>query len=163
MYANVLDIGCGTGYPIDVYLTGRNDRVTGIDPSVRMLEKAISLKLEKARFYCTDLFSFETAETFDAAIAFDSIFHIPLTMQHAIYPKVSWLLKPNGIFLFTHGIKSGTVHGSMFGEPFSYSALDKEALLKALDNSQFDIVEFHENYQAPITGTRDVLILAKKR
>ena len=161
--ASVLDIGCGSGSPIDVFLAGRQFRVTGIDPSEKMLEKAISLNLGMARFYCTDLFGFETGETFDAVIAFDSIFHIPFDLQKYIYPKVSTFLKQNGFFLFTHGKKSGTVHGTMHGEPFSYSALDQQILKNELNSSGFDIVEFHEDYQDPVTGTRDVLVLAKKR
>ena len=161
--AGILDVGCGSGYPIDVYLTGKGFRVTGIDPSENMLDKAISLKLDGAAFYCTDLFGFETNETFDAVIAFDSIFHIPFDRQKDIYPKISALLKPNGLFLFTHGKESGTVHGTMFGEPFSYGALDKEILKCELNDAGFDIAAFHEDYRDPVTGTRDVLIVARKR
>ena len=161
--ASVLDIGCGSGFPIDVFLANRQFQVTGIDPSEKMIEKAISLKLEKACYYCTDLFEFETNETYDAVIAFDSLFHIPFALQKKIYPKVSTLLKPNGLFFFTHGKKSGTVNGTMNGEPFSYSALDKEMVEEELNNSGFDIVEFYEDYQDTITGTRDILVLAKKR
>ena len=161
--ASVLDIGCGSGSPIDVFLVSKQFRVTGIDPSEKMLKKAISLRLGMACYYCTDLFGFETSESYDAVIAFDSLFHIPFDLQKNIYPTVSTFLNRNGLFLFTHGKKSGTVHGMMHGESFSYSALDKEMLKNELNNSGFDIVEFHEDYQDPITGTRDVLILAKKR
>lgn len=47
---HVLDIGCGTGFPIDAYLSGQGFSVTGIDVSARMLEKARKLNLKNARF-----------------------------------------------------------------------------------------------------------------
>lgn len=161
--ASILDVGCGTGYPIDVFLADKGFCITGIDPSENMLHKAISLKLPGAAFHCTDLFGFEPNETYDAVIAFDSIFHIPFDRQKDIYPKISALLKPKGLFLFTHGKRSGAVHGTMFGESFSYGALDTEILKHALTDSGLDIVAFHEDYQDPITGSRDVLIVARKR
>ena len=48
---HVLDIGCGTGFPIDAYLSGQGFSVTGIDVSARMLEKARKLNLKNARFF----------------------------------------------------------------------------------------------------------------
>ena len=163
VHASVLDIGCGSGYPIDVFLAGKGFRVTGIDPSEKMLEKAISLKLEKATYSLTDLFGFQPEETYDAVVAFDSIFHIPFERQKDIYPRVSSFLKQNGLFLFTHGKRGGTVCGRMFGEPFSYSALDIEELKTGLNDSGLEIEAFHEDYRDRITGTRDHLVLARKR
>ena len=161
--ANILDIGCGSGYPIDYYLAGRGFCVTGIDPSGKMIEKAFSLKLERACFYRVDLFGFETDEVFDAVVAFDSIFHIPFEEQKKIYPKISALLKKNGLFLFTHGAKSENAFGTMFGEPFSYGALDIKTLKNELFNCGFEIVEFFEDYNDDVTGTRDLLALVRKK
>ena len=161
--AGVLDIGCGTGYPIAAYLASCGFAVTGIDPAEKMLEKAIAQKLPGARFFHADLFSFETDDMFDAALALDSIFHIPQARQREIYPKVSKLLKPGALFLFTHGRSAGEVHGSMFGEPFSYAALDIDSLGGCLADAGFMIVRETENYSDPITGTRDLIVLAKKK
>ena len=160
--AKVLDIGCGTGYPIDEYLCAAGFSVTGVDPAERMLEKAVGLGLSNARFLHTDLFGFETEEKFDAAIAFDSIFHIPLERQREIYPKVAGLLKDGAYFLFTHGKTTGSVQGTMFGEPFFYSALDGEVLKGSLLEAGFEIVRFVENYSDPVTGTQDLIVLAKR-
>lgn len=160
--AKVLDIGCGTGYPIDEYLSSMGFTVTGIDPAERMLEKATGLGLPNALFLHTDLFGFETEEKFDAAIAFDSIFHIPLERQRDIYPKVAGLLKDGAYFLFTHGRVTGSVQGTMYGEPFFYSALDGDILKSCLSKAGFEIVRFVENYSDPVTGTRDLVVLAQR-
>ena len=122
--SRILDIGCGSGYPIDVFLSGRGFTVTGIDPSKEMIGLANRLELDGASFQACGLFEFEPDAPFDAVIAFDSLFHIDLDSQPAIYPKVASWLKPGGLFLFTHGKKTGTVSGKMFGESFLYGALD---------------------------------------
>ena len=160
--ARVLDIGCGTGYPIDQFLCEKGFSVTGIDPSEKMLQKAIGLSLSNAKFCFSDLFSFETDADFDAAIAFDSIFHIDLQNQNKIYQKISGLLKPGGLFLFTHGREKGTVEGDMFGERFVYSALDEEEVIRILKSENFEIIEKYKNYSDPVTGTRDLIVIARK-
>lgn len=160
--AEVLDVGCGTGIPIDRYLAGRGFLVTGIDPSGNMLRKAASLGLSGAVFLHTDLASFRTEKTFDAVVAFDSLFHVPAETQKAIYPKIASLLNPGGFFLFTHGKKAGDAKGTMFGEVFFYAALDRDDLVESLQRAGFRIVELYEDYSDPVTGERDLLVLARK-
>ena len=116
--ARILDVGCGTGYPISGYLSENGFSVIGIDPAEKMLEKAENLRLENAEFHLCDLFSYETQEKFGAVIAFDSVFHIPMDKQAQIYPKLACLLTPGGLFLFTGGKKAGDVKGQMFDQEF---------------------------------------------
>ena len=160
--AAILDIGCGSGYPIDVFLSGRGFTVTGIDPSKEMIGLANRLELDGASFQACGLFEFEPDAPFDAVIAFDSLFHIDLDSQPAIYPKVASWLKPGGLFLFTHGKKTGTVSGKMFGESFLYGALDADRLRGCLGEIGLEPIWFYEDYEAPVTGQRDLLVLARK-
>lgn len=161
--AHVLDIGCGTGYPIDQFLCENGFSVTGIDPSGNMLKKAIELSLPNSEFFKTDLLSFKTDQTFDAAIAFDSIFHIDLQDQRKIYPKISSLLNPGGLFLFTHGRETGAVEGEMFGEKFVYSALDEEEIRRIFEKEDLKIIERYIYFSDPVTGTRDLVVIARKK
>lgn len=73
---HVLDIGCGTGFPIDAYLSGQGFSVTGIDVSARMLEKARKLNLKNARFLLADAAEYFSDEQFGGVIAFDSLWHL---------------------------------------------------------------------------------------
>lgn len=50
----VLDVGCGTGCPIDVFLTEQGFSVVGIDVSPKMIEKARALGLKNAHFLTAD-------------------------------------------------------------------------------------------------------------
>lgn len=161
--ARILDVGCGTGWPIDVYLDGRGLSVTGIDPSGNMLARAQALGLSRAEFRHAGLFEYEADEAFDAVIAFDSLFHIPLELQERIYPRISGFLKKGGLFLFTHGLRTGDVSGEMFGEPFYYSALDEDRLLACLEKASLEVLRFCKDYEDPVTGTRDLLALTRKR
>lgn len=48
---SVLDIGCGSGYPISAYLSNQGFQVTGIDISEEMIKQAKQLNLPDAVFY----------------------------------------------------------------------------------------------------------------
>lgn len=159
---NVLDAGCGTGYPVSYFLCKNGFTVTGIDLSEKMLEKARTLGLDKATFLRADLLNFKTDTQFDAVIAFDSLWHIPYERQREIYPVLSSLLLPGGMLLFTHGKTEGEMTGTMYGERFYYSALDTEEVRTLLLSNGFEILLCTENYEEKTTGTRDLLIVAKK-
>ena len=76
---------------------------------------------------------------------------------------MSSLLRPNGYFLFTHGKRRGTVRGTMFAHQFAYSALDAEEVKKLLRENSMDIISWQEEYSEATTGTRDLLVVAKRR
>lgn len=161
--SEVLDAGCGTGYPISDYLTKRGFKVTGIDPSEKMLEKALSLNLNDAEFIKSEFLSFSPTKTFDAIIAFDCLWYIAPENQPDIYKKAAELIKSGGYFMFTHGATHGEIQGEMFGENFFYSALSLKEVKSLLSQNGFDIVRIETNYSEPTTGTRDLLVFAKKR
>jgi len=157
----ILDIGCGTGWPIAKYLTEQGFLVTGIDISEKMLGIANGLGLSGAEFVLCDFFDFRPAEKYDGIIAFDSFFHFPRDRQAEIYAKASSLMKDGGYLLFTHGNTDGERTGDMFGESFYSSALETKAVHKLLAESGFCIEMSAENYKDG-DGQRDLLIMARK-
>ena len=161
--ARVLDIGCGTGSPIDTYLCEKGFSVFGIDISEKMIAEAVKHNLPNARFVVKDFMDFQSNKLFDAVIAFDSIWHIEEERQSEIYEAVSRLLRPGGYFLFTHGREQGTVHGTMFSHEFVYSALDGEQVRRLLSEQDLEIVSWQEDYEEATTGTRDLLVVARKK
>jgi 2-polyprenyl-3-methyl-5-hydroxy-6-metoxy-1,4-benzoquinol methylase len=161
--ASILDVGCGTGKPIDVYLSDNKFKVVGIDISNKMIDFAKELNLENTIFINTDFLDYKSDDKFDAIIAFDSFWHIDLDDQPSIYKKCASLLVDDGYLLFTHGIRHETILGKMFSHSFSYSALAKDELKKALTDNNFTIISWYENYEEKTTGTRDLLVIAQKR
>lgn len=160
--ANVLDAGCGTGFPISAYLSECGFKVTGFDPSEKMLEKAKTLNLRDTQFYKADFLSFNTDSLFDAVIAFDCLWYIEPEKQREIYKKAASLLKSGGYFMFTHGKENGEISGEMMGKTFYYSALSAQEVLFLLKQNGFETLRAETDYKELTTGTRDLLIFAKK-
>lgn len=158
----VLDIGCGTGRPIDSFLAGEGFFVTGIDVSPKMIWAAKSSRIKNAVFENADILEYKTDKKFDAVIAFDSIWHVPRDSQASLYGIFAGLLRAGGRLLFTHGLTDGELTGTMFGEEFYYASLDKSAVCGLLRQNGFEIVSQAEKYKEKTTGERDLLITARK-
>ncbi len=96
----VLDIGCGAGVPITRTLAQRF-RVTGVDISGEQIRRA-RLNVPTATFLHGDIMSSTfPAASFDAAVAFYSIFHLPRQEHPELLRRISQWLKPGGYFLAT--------------------------------------------------------------
>lgn len=161
--SKILDVGCGTGYPISDYLSSKGFKVTGIDISNKMIERANSLKLENAEFYTSGLLEYESSDLFDAVIAFDSLWHIPFKRQEEIYRKLSYLLKKDGVLLFTHGKNESELTNKMFGKEVYFSSLSKKKVHKLLYLNHFQLLASIEDYKEETTGHRELFIIAKKQ
>ncbi len=158
----ILDIGCGTGYPIARYLSDKGFEITGIDITENLLAKAKALNLPNASFYLIDFFEFIPETKFDGVIAFDSFFHFPKEKQAEIYSRVGSWMVPEAYLLFTHGATEGETMGEMFGEEFYYSCLNTPDVHRLLENSGLEVVQSIENYTEKDMD-RDLVILARKK
>lgn len=158
----VLDIGCGTGFPIATYLSNQGFTLTGIDFSEKLLQKAIDRNLPNTNLYLCNFFDFEPSEKYDGIIAFDSFFHFPKEKQNLIYSRVSNWMNNDAYLLFTHGNEDGEIQaGEMFDEMFYYSSLNKFEVRRLLSDAGLEIVWEEEMYTERDLD-RDLVILAKK-
>lgn len=105
---SVLDIGCGTGLPLTRFLATSKLKVTGIDISSKMIEKA-EMNVPFASFMKGDIITAGFENQFDGILAWDSLFHIPIEKQEMVIRKILALLKSNGVFLFTSGGTYGEI------------------------------------------------------
>lgn len=99
--SSILDIGCGSGWPVATTLAATGHRVAGIDPSPTLLA-AFRRALPDANTAC------EAAEDsrffgrrFDGAVAVGLLFLLPEAAQAALIARVGRALYPGGGFLFT--------------------------------------------------------------
>jgi predicted TPR repeat methyltransferase len=97
-FANVLDLGCGTGLCAP-FLHQLGDRLTGVDLSRRMLEKA------SARGLYSDLVEAEagdfldhSTDRFGLVVAADFVIYFGDLV--ALFEKIARVLKPGGLFAF---------------------------------------------------------------
>jgi cyclopropane fatty-acyl-phospholipid synthase-like methyltransferase len=158
---NVLDIGCGAGFPITTYLSEQGFSVTGIDIAAKLLQKALDRNMPNTELYLCDFFDFEPRDKYDGVIGFDSFFHFPKEKQKEIYKRVSAWMNRDAYLLFTHGNRDGEIEGKMFNEMFYYSSLDKDELYRLLVEAGFEVVWSKEKYVERDTD-RDLVILARK-
>lgn len=143
--AKVLDLGCGTGDPIARYVLDRGYRVTGIDESSEMLKFARQA-LPKAEFIHANMVDVEFTEAFDAAIAWDSMFHVERKHHAAIYRKLANTLKTGGRLLLSVGgsapSEDEAVQGftsEMYGETFYYSGFAPNVARELIEAAGFEI------------------------
>ena len=144
--AHVLDLGCGNGEPIAKHIVARGYRLTCVDQSAEMLKFARQT-VPDADFIHADMVNVELAETFAAAVAWDSMFHIERKHHAAIYRKLSNALKPGSRILCSVGgsapdDEDDSVEGftsEMFGETFYYSGFAPEITRKMIETAGFEI------------------------
>ena len=139
--AEILDIGSGSGRPIDKFLSDAGHRVLGIDVSEKLIEIARQ-NVPDASFMKVDVRDFNTQRQFDAVIAWDSLFHLQPDQQEPVFKRVGTFIKPAGYFLFTHGGREAEMEGEMYGHRFSYSSPDPEKIKKLLHAAGFRILSF---------------------
>lgn len=120
--SSVLDIGCGAGVPITQSLAKRFT-VTGVDISSEMIRLARA-NVPHARFVQSDITSVEfDASTFDAVVAFFSLFHIPREDHPRLFRRIRDWLKPGGYLMCTLSLEgeTGYTEDDFFGAKMYWS------------------------------------------
>ena len=113
-YDNLLDIGCGTGYLIDMLSKNHKAKYTGLDLSPKMIEECHKKKIKNAIFVegKSDKLPFDD-NTFDVVTCSQSFHHYPETdkpLQEALR-----VLKPGGVYIISD---TGVGPFKMFGVKF---------------------------------------------
>ncbi len=107
----VLDIACGTGYMIPYYLEAGAKKVTGVDISSQMLEKA-GQKFRghsKVDFVNGDAEKFEFDEKYDICVIYNAFPHFP--SPAALLHNLSTALADNGSICIAHGACRAVIDG----------------------------------------------------
>lgn len=140
-----LDIGCGSSGRIIDLLLSRRFEVEGLDLSTQMLALARA-RHPKVVFHHADICTWEFPCPYDFISAWDSIWHVPLTLQQAVLQKLCAALQPGGVLIFTTGGVDvpSEVTNPCEGMPLYHAALGIPALLRLID--QFGCVCRHLEY-----------------
>src|SRR5688572_28698492 len=73
--SHILDVGCGSGYPIASYLLQRGFQVTGVDGSNELL-KIARKNLSNMQCILGDMRTVELAQKYDAIIEWWALMHL---------------------------------------------------------------------------------------
>jgi SAM-dependent methyltransferase len=145
--ACILDLGCGNGVPITEAFVKAGHRVVGLDTSTGMLARfrvnlpGTPVVRGDAR-YCP----FSNG-SFDAAVSWGMMFHLPPADQATAFASVSRVLKPGAPFLFTaaeiDGADDDGITGTMNGVTFHYYAV--RSYRTVLAQHGFVLVDVHDD------------------
>lgn len=136
---SILELGCGSGVPIDAYLIHRGFAVTGVDSSPSMITLCRG-RFPQNEWLAGDMRTLALGRRFDGVLAWDSFFHLNHDDQRAMFPVFAQHAQPRGTLMFTSGPEHGEVLGEFAGEPLYHSSLDPSEYRALLHQNGFQVV-----------------------
>ncbi|WP_421851874.1 class I SAM-dependent methyltransferase [Oricola sp.] len=140
----IADIGCGTGDPVARYLIDGGYRVTGIDFVPEMLAIARS-KFPDGDWRLHDMINLALGETYDALVAWNSLFHLTQDEQRRALPRLLGHVGDGGAFLATVGPCASETSGQVGNERVFHASLAQEEYKRILDVGRFRLIAFVES------------------
>ncbi|MET3780188.1 SAM-dependent methyltransferase [Brevundimonas sp. 1080] len=132
--AKILDVGCGSGWPIGAALLERGFQLTGVDASPGLIAHA-QTTLPKGVWSVADMRDAFPPGPFDGVLAWHSLFHLSPDDQSRVLPKLAACVADGGRLMFTSGQAHGETIGQWRGEPLYHASLDPEAYRALLSDS----------------------------
>lgn len=158
--ATVLDVGCGSGIPVDRHLVDHGYRVIGIDVSSRQIELARS-SVPEARFEVANMLDLEPGRFLvDGIVSFYAIFHTPRERHGDVLETLASFLRPGGAMLITMGAGDHEgIEDDFHGVEMFWSHFGPERNHELVEAAGFDVVsdEIDERRE------RHQIILARRR
>lgn len=101
--AAVLDVGCGSGDPVDIQLTARGHLVTGIDISTRQISLARK-NCPNGNFIVKDMLELKQGDFLvDAVVSMYALFHVPRVRHGILLSLLASYLPQGGRILLSMG------------------------------------------------------------
>lgn len=136
----VLDVGCGAGVPVVLFLSGKF-RVTGVDISSEQLTLA-RRRVPHATFLQQDMVSLDVPpNSFNAITCLYALIHVPRDQHARVLANFQRVLKPNGFLLLITG--NGDLPNDLsdfFGAEMYWSHFDRETSLRMVRDAGFEIL-----------------------
>lgn len=98
--STILDVGCGSGYPIASYLIKKGFDVTGLDASKELL-KIAEVKCPSMKSIYGDMRTILVKDKYDAIIEWWCLFHLPKQDHEKMITRFAgWLKKKGGVRVY---------------------------------------------------------------
>lgn len=138
--ANVLDVGCGAGVPVTLFLS-EQFHVTGVDISEQQITLA-RRRVPNATFLKQDMLALDVpAQSFDAVTCFYSLIHVPREKHALALAHMHRALTVGGYLLIITG--NGNLVDDVdtfFGKEMYWSHFDRETSLQMIRDAKFEII-----------------------
>lgn len=157
--STVLDVGSGTGLPVAKFLSDKGYKVLGVDISEEMVTKARQ-NVPEAEFVVMDMTDLDFFDnSFDAVVAFHSIYHVPKEEHEKIIQKFYNLTVAGGYLMVTSGAEEHHGMVSLFGLDLLLSHHKKEKFSQIVTDVGWNII-YEEEYNS--WKKEHLIILAQK-
>lgn len=140
----LLDLGCGSGFPIADFFLQNGIKITGVDGASAMIKVARERRPD-AQWQVADMRSLSLGRRFRAVVAWDSFFHLNFSEQEKMFPIFREHLLDPGFLVFTSGPERGEAIGDMNGNPLYHASLAPEEYRYLLQENGMEAVSFHPN------------------
>ena len=146
-----LDVGCGCNGRFFDLLLAESFQAEGLDVSAEMVRRARE-RHPQIRFHHSDFTRWTFPRSYDLIIAWDSLWHLPLSDQEDALIKLCDGLSDNGVLLLSMGglNSASETRNTHMGVPLSYSTLGIPKTRKVIAENGC-ICRYEEFDQAPET------------
>ncbi len=139
-HSTILDIGCGSGRPIDEFLIKKKHKIIGIDISEKQIKMA-KKNFPKHKFEVRDMDELNDHDySVDAVISFYAIFHIPRKRHQQLFNKISSFLPKDGLLLVTMGSSEWEGEENFHGAKMQWSHYGREKNIEIIKDAGFEIL-----------------------
>ena len=154
--SKVLELGCGADLPVTKVLTQHVAEVIANDYSESQIALA-KANAPLAKFIHSDITELEFApETFNAAIVFNSFFHVPRERHEVLIKVIHGWLRKDGLLLFTYSSHAEEGICPLFlGAKMFFSSFGTEQILEIAQACGFTIVEQEVRAQGNVEDPAD--------
>lgn len=135
----ILDVGCGMGEPIAQYLLDAGCQLVGLDSSASLI-RLCRARFPAAEWLVADMRDVSLGRRFDGIVAWDSLFHLGMDAQRAMFARFAAHALPGAPLLFTSGPTQGEAIGSFCGEPLYHASLDPIEYRQLISANGFGVV-----------------------
>lgn len=139
--STILDLGCGSGKPIDRFLADKGYSIIGVDISERLIQLAQSF-VPSGRYHVADMMDLQPgAFSVEGVISYHSIFHLPRAHHAEMINKIFSFLKPGGYMLITMGAVAYEGSRKYHGADMYWSQHGSEENTKIVKSAGFEIIK----------------------
>ncbi|MBA3350043.1 MAG: class I SAM-dependent methyltransferase [Actinobacteria bacterium] len=138
--ASVLDVGCGSGDPVDRYLVNRGYEVTGFDIAPGQIKLA-RVQVPEGSFEVRNMLELKTGEfNMDGVVSLYAVFHTQRAHHRELLRRFGSFVRPGGALLLTMGAEEweGT-DPDFHGVEMYWSHFDADTNRKLVEAAGFDI------------------------
>ena len=133
----MLDLGCGSGYPVARHLIDQGLTVVGVDTAPDLLALA-GERCPEGEWHLHDMRGLDLQRQFQGVLAWNSFFHLGFDDQRRMFPIFRAHAVSGAPLMFTSGPVHGEAVGSYGGEPLYHASLDPAEYRALLSANGFD-------------------------